>query len=117
MQKTHAHSWISKFAFAMGNLGHAAFYGVLSNYFIVFVTAGLFSKLSSKIAGQLIGLVTSLIVIIRIFEIFIDPLLGNIVDNTKTRWGKFKPWILLGNVVSAIIMIILFTGIFWISKR
>ena len=112
MQKTHAHSWISKFAFAMGNLGHAAFYGVLSNYFIVFVTAGLFSKLSSKIAGQLIGLVTSLIVIIRIFEIFIDPLLGNIVDNTKTRWGKFKPWILLGNVVSAIIMIILFTGIF-----
>lgn len=32
----------SKFAFAMGNMGHAAFYAALSNYFIIFVTSGLF---------------------------------------------------------------------------
>ncbi|MEY8661599.1 glycoside-pentoside-hexuronide (GPH):cation symporter [Ligilactobacillus faecis] len=112
MDKRSSRSFISKFSFAMGNLGHAAFYGALSNYFIVFVTAGLFSELDPKIAAKLIGLITSLIVLIRIVEIFIDPLLGNIVDNTKTKWGKFKPWIIIGNVVSAVIMIILFTGIF-----
>lgn len=96
----------------MGNLGHAAFYGLLSNWFIVFVTAGLFSELAPAIANKLIALITGMIVVIRIIEILIDPLLGNIVDNTKTRWGKFKPWIIAGNLVSAVILVILFTGIF-----
>lgn len=112
MEKHASKSFVSKFSFAMGNLGHAAFYGLLSNWFIVFVTAGLFSELAPAIANKLIALITGLIVVIRIIEILIDPLLGNIVDNTKTRWGKFKPWIIAGNLVSAVILVILFTGIF-----
>ena len=112
MEKHASKSFISKFSFAMGNLGHAAFYGLLSNWFIVFVTAGLFSELAPAIANKLIALITGLIVVIRIIEILIDPLLGNIVDNTQTRWGKFKPWIIAGNLVSAVILVILFTGIF-----
>ena len=39
----------------------------------------------------MIGVITLLVFIIRIAEIFIDPLLGNLVDNTKTRWGRFHP--------------------------
>ena len=39
----------------------------------------------------MIGIITFLVFIIRIAEIFIDPLLGNLVDNTKTRWGRFHP--------------------------
>lgn len=81
----------SKFAFAMGNMGHAAFYAALSNYFIIFVTSGLFVGLPKNIANKLIVLITTLIVVIRVVEIMIDPVLGNIVDNTRTKWGKFKP--------------------------
>ena len=112
MEKSTKKSFISKFSFAMGNLGHAAFYGALSNYFIVFVTAGLFSGLAPQIGNKLIALITGLIVLIRVVEIFIDPLLGNIVDNTQSKWGKFKPWIIIGNLVSAVLLVILFTGIF-----
>jgi lactose/raffinose/galactose permease len=108
---------ISRASFCFGNLGHSAFYGVMSTYFIIFVTSGMFAGLSKSVADKLIGLITGLIVSVRILELLIDPLLGNIVDNTKTRWGKFKPWILMGNIVSAILLLILFTGIFGIAKH
>ncbi len=51
-------------------------------------------------------------VVIRIAEIFIDPLLGNIIDNTKTKWGRFKPWQLIGGTVSAVLLVLVYTGLF-----
>ena len=103
-------------AFALGNLGHSAFYGVLSTYFIIFVTSGMFNGVPTKIANKLIALITFLTVAIRLIEVVIDPVLGNIVDNTQTKWGKFKPWQVIGSIVSSILMIILFTGIFGLAK-
>ncbi|MDN5584418.1 MAG: glycoside-pentoside-hexuronide (GPH):cation symporter, partial [Lactobacillus sp.] len=55
--------------------------------------------------------------LVRIIELVVDPILGNVVDNTKTRWGKFKPWILIGTVVSAALLLILFTGIFGLAQQ
>lgn len=107
---------ISYASFCLGNLGHAAFYGVMSTYFIIFITSGMFSGLEQSVADKLIGLITGLMVVIKIVELVIDPILGNIVDNTKTRWGKFKPWIFLGTVVSAVLLLILFTGIFGLAQ-
>lgn len=118
VEKKHL-SWTQireRTAFALGNLGHSAFYGALSTYFIVYVTSGMFSDVSPKIANRLIALITTLVVIIRLAEVIIDPILGNIVDNTKTRWGKFKPWQVIGSVVSSILLVIVFSGIFGLAK-
>ncbi|MFL2055326.1 MFS transporter, partial [Leuconostoc mesenteroides] len=52
---------------------------------------------------------------IRLAEVIIDPILGNIVDNTKTRWGKFKPWQVIGAVVSSVLLVVIFTGIFGLA--
>lgn len=114
--KLTAKQWISRASFCFGNVGHSAFYGVMSTYFIIFVTGGMFNGLKTSVADKLIGLITGLIVAVRILELVIDPLLGNIVDNTKTRWGKFKPWIMIGNIVSVVLLLILFTGIFGLAK-
>ena len=75
----------SRMAYAFGNVGQSAFYNALSTYFIVYVTSSLFAGVDKGIATKLIGIITSLVVIIRIAEIFIDPLLGNIIDNTNTK--------------------------------
>ena len=99
-------------AYAFGNLGQSAFYNALSTYFIVYVTSCLFSGVEKGVAAKLIGIITSLVVIIRIAEIFIDPLLGNIVDNTSTKWGRFRPWQFLGGLVSSLLLILIYTGMF-----
>lgn len=73
--------------------------------------------MQASIADKLIGLITGLMVVIRIAELVIDPILGNIVDNTKTKWGKFKPWILVGTLVSTLLLLVLFTGIFGLAQK
>ena len=74
-----------RIAYACGNLGQSAFYNAMSTYFIVYVTGCLFSGVDKALAAKLIGVITSLVVIIRIAEIFIDPLLGNLIDNAKAQ--------------------------------
>ena len=99
-------------AYACGNLGQAAFYNAMSTYFIVYVTGCLFSGVDKALAAKLIGVITSLVVIIRIAEIFIDPLLGNLIDNTNTKWGRFRPWQFFGGLISAVLLAVIFSGMF-----
>ncbi|WP_143882725.1 glycoside-pentoside-hexuronide (GPH):cation symporter [Bifidobacterium longum] len=101
-----------RIAYAFGNLGQAAFYNAMSTYFIVYVTSCLFSDVDEALRDKLIGVITSLVVIIRIAEIFVDPLLGNLVDNTNTKWGRFRPWQFFGGLISAVLLAVVFSGMF-----
>ena len=102
----------SRIAYAFGNVGQSAFYNALSTYFIVYVTSSLFSGVDKALATKLIGIITGLVVVIRIAEIFIDPLLGNLVDNTTTKWGRFRPWQFIGGLVSSVLIVLIFSGMF-----
>lgn len=101
--------------FAIGNFGHSALSMTFSTYFMVYVTSAMFTGISKGETSKLIAMITSLIFIIRIAEIFIDPLIGNIVDNTNTRWGRFKPYLIGTGVSSALLIVVLFSGIFGLS--
>ena len=101
-----------RIAYACGNLGQSAFYNAMSTYFIVYVTGCLFSGVDKALAAKLIGVITSLVVIIRIAEIFIDPLLGNLIDITNTKWGRFRPWQFFGGLISAVLLAVIFSGMF-----
>jgi GPH family glycoside/pentoside/hexuronide:cation symporter len=53
----------------------------------------------------LVGLVGA---IPRLIDAFSDPLIGFASDNTRTRWGRRKPWIFLGAVASGILFALMF---------
>jgi melibiose permease/lactose/raffinose/galactose permease len=53
--------------------------------------------------------VAGIILAARIFDALNDPVMGFIVDNTHTRWGKFKPWIATGAVLTSVFTVLLFT--------
>ena len=94
-------SWVSRICYAIGNLGQAAFYNALSTFFVTYYAAQtLFRDYEDSEAEAMIAIITALVFIIRIAEIFIDPLLGNLVDNTTSRFGRFKPWQVIGGVGS-----------------
>ena len=99
----------SRIAYSCGTFGHDVFYMMLATYFMIFVTSNLFHSDNHEHDAYMIGIVTTIILVLRIAELFIDPFIGNTIDKTKTRWGKFKPWVLVGAFVAAISLAILFT--------
>lgn len=46
----------------------------------------------------------------RVFDAFNDPVMGVVVAKTKTRWGKFRPWLLAGTVLNAIVLYFMFAA-------
>ena len=96
-------------SYAAGAFGHDAFYATLSTYFMMFVTSQLFNTSDAGFNDKMIGWVTGLIVALRVVEIIFDPVIGGVVDNTRTRWGKFKPWLVVAGLISSVLLIVIFT--------
>ena len=46
----------------------------------------------------------------RVFDAFNDPIMGVVVAKTKTRWGKFRPWLLIGTLLNAVILYFMFAA-------
>lgn len=98
-----------RIAYACGTFGHDVFYAMLATYFMIFVTSNLFNSGNASHDRYMIGIVTTIILVLRTAELFVDPFIGNIIDKTKTRWGRFKPWVIVGAFVAAITLAFLFT--------
>ncbi|MDI6681106.1 glycoside-pentoside-hexuronide (GPH):cation symporter [Leuconostoc suionicum] len=104
-----------RFSYAFGAFGHDAYYVTLSTYFMIFVTSTLFAGSDKATESKYIGIVTSLVVGIRLVEIIFDPIIGSVIDNTRTKFGKFKPWLVIGGVISGISLLVIFTNFFGLS--
>ena len=101
----------ARLAYSFGAFGNDSFYGLLSGYLIMFITSHLFNTGSASDNAKMISTVTIIIMVLRIVELLIDPFIGNAIDRTKTRWGHFRPWIVIGGSISAVILLMLFTNL------
>ena len=93
----------NQFAFSLGTIGRDMLYTIVSMYLVFYLTDVLNLPDSTFVGAGIIML------IIRIYDGFNDPFMGFIVDNTKSRFGKFKPWIAIGALTSAIFTILFFS--------
>ena len=50
---------------------------------------------------ELVGIALS---VATLWDAITDPLMGHISDNTRSRWGRRRPWIFIGALVSAILL-------------
>ncbi|MBD5805576.1 lactose permease [Lactobacillus sp. 0.1XD8-4] len=107
--KKESHVVRSRLAYSLGAFGHDAFFALLSTYFMMYVTGHLFTTSDKAFDNRMVGYVGAIIMILRIVELLIDPLIGNAIDRTNTRWGKFKPWVVGGGIISAVLLAALFT--------
>lgn len=114
--KTNEQSPTSRLSYAFGAFGNDIFFATLSTYFIMFVTTHLFNTGNTAQNDKMVGIITFIIFILRFIELAIDPFIGNAIDNTNTRWGKFKPWVVIGGTIGSIALIVLFTDMGGLNK-
>jgi len=90
--------------YSLASIGRDTAAGLFSGYLMTFV---LFTKNLTDVQFTLvsIGMVCA-----RLFDGFNDPVMGNIIEVTRTKWGKFKPWIFIGMLGSAVIFYISFAN-------
>ena len=95
----------NQWTFSIGTLGRDMVYTLVSLYLIVFLTEVLnASDFFMWWAGWMI-------LAARLFDAVMDIVMGSIVDNTRSRWGHYKPWIAGGAVASAVCTLLLFTDL------
>ena len=95
----------NKICFGLGTVGRDALYSLISMYLLVYLNdVVIFTEKNSLIIG---GVLTAF----GIFDAVIDPFVGAIVDRTRTKWGKFKPWILIGMIGTGLLTVAMFHNI------
>lgn len=90
-----------KYSFEIGAFGKDLVVNLIGIYLMYYLT---------DILGVAAGFVGSLYFVARIWDAINDPVMGMIVDKTKTKWGKFRPWLVIGTLINSIVTIILFTN-------
>jgi len=93
----------NRVTFGLGTLGRDMVYAIVSMFLIFYLTDVI------NLPKNIMWWVAGIILAARIFDALTDPLMGFIIDNTNTRWGKFKPWLVIGAISSPIFTILLFT--------
>lgn len=93
----------NRFTFGIGTIGRDMMYTLISMYYMFYLTDVV------NVSTDSLWWITGIMLFTRVFDAFNDPIMGLIVDNTNTRYGKFKPWIAFGAVTSGILTILIFT--------
>ena len=100
MQQKQTLSGKSKISYGLGAVGKDMVY-MLSASYVLYSFQDVMGV--SAVAMGIILLAA------RVFDAFNDPIMGVIVAKTKTRWGKFRPWLLIGTLTNAVILFLMFS--------
>lgn len=101
VHSTEAIGTKEKLAYGFGCFGQNFSYYFLSNYILFFYT---------DIFGILPAAAGTLLLITKIWDGINDPLMGILVDRTRSRWGKFRPWLIFTPILFAPISIMCFSA-------
>jgi len=93
----------NRWTFGIGTVGRDMLYTLISMFLVVYLTN--VAQLPTSTLAWTVGVLVAL----RVLDAINDPLMGMVVDNTRTRWGKHKPWILFGAFASGLLTV----AIFW----
>ena len=89
--------------FPLGTVGRDMMYNLVTNFLLTYI---LFTK---GLTPAQLGAITAIMVAARVFDALNDPIMGNIIEQTRTRWGKFKPWLAVGILLSSVVVTMVFS--------
>lgn len=94
-------SFKEKAAYGLGAVGKDMVYMLSASYILYYYQDLL------GIKGTVMG---AIMMAARVFDAFNDPVMGVVVAKTKTKWGKFRPWLMIGTITNAIVLWLVFSA-------
>lgn len=91
--------WYNKVGYGSGDIAGNVVYALLSSFVMIYLTDTI---------GMSAGIVGTLIAVSKIFDGITDIFFGAMIDKTKSRFGKARPWMLYGYIGCAITLIAIF---------
>jgi GPH family glycoside/pentoside/hexuronide:cation symporter len=91
--------WYNKVGYGSGDLAANCFYGIISSFVMIYLTNTV--GLDSAIVG-------TLILVSKLFDGVTDIFFGNLIDKTRSKMGRARPWMLYSEIGNAIVLVLLF---------
>jgi GPH family glycoside/pentoside/hexuronide:cation symporter len=85
--------------YGLGDMGFNFYWTNISTFLLIFYT---------DVFGISAAAAASMLFVVKIFNAFTDPLIGAAADRTRTRWGKFRPFLLFGPLPLAAVGVLAF---------
>ena len=102
MEQKNKLSKLTKWSYSLGGIGRDMTYALVATFFLTYV------QYAVGLTAAQFSVIGVILIIGRVWDAVNDPIMGAIIENTRTRWGKFKPWVLIGAVFTAIVIIVMF---------
>lgn len=91
--------FISKLAYGMGDVGCNFSWMFVGNFLMIFYT---------DVFGIGMSAVATLMLLSRFWDAINDPVIGGLSDKTHTRWGRYRPWLLVAAPLTALVLVLTF---------
>lgn len=88
--------------YPLGTVGRDMIYVLFTNFVYLYV---LYTRDLTN--AQLVA-ITGIMVAARVFDAINDPLMGNIIERTRSKFGKFKPWLVIGLISTCVVVYVTF---------
>lgn len=90
---------LSKIAYGFGDVGCNFSWMFVSNFLMIFYT---------DVFGISMSAVSGLMLFSRFWDAINDPMVGGLTDKTKSKWGRYRPWLLISAPITAVILALTF---------
>ncbi len=101
MESTRKLSVKAKLSYALGAVGKDMVYMLSASYVLYYF---------QDLLGVNAIAMGVILMAARVFDAFNDPVMGVIVARTRTRWGRFRPWLLIGTLTNAVVLFLMFSA-------
>ena len=89
-----------KVGYGIGDFGFNLYWANISAFLLIFYT---------DVMGLAAAAVGTMMLVTKLVDAVTDPLMGAIADRTRSRWGRFRPWMLYGAVPLALAGVLTWT--------